>query len=204
MPERPVDAVTLDEAGRILGHHAVTAQRMMTAAGYLRPRYRHYQLSRPAVEALATKVYRWREHLDDVDPHWITGQRAAALLGVNVTRLNQLAVRGFLPFETTADGTMLYRREQLRVVAHARNARWAQHHGVGLAGAQGWAKIAVRTNPGEEAPSMTDTDELDVVEEIRKLTGYTEEQVRETFPTLVPWAERQDEAIKWLLLSSLA
>jgi hypothetical protein len=37
--------------------------------------------------------------------------------GVNHTRLNQLAVRGFLPFEVHVDGTRLYRREQLKVGA---------------------------------------------------------------------------------------
>jgi hypothetical protein len=53
--------------------------------------------------------------------------RTKGILGVNHTRLNQLAVRGFLPFEMHADGTRLYRREQLEVVANARDARWARH-----------------------------------------------------------------------------
>jgi hypothetical protein len=86
------------------------------------------QLARTDVEAVALRVYRWREHQDDVDPHGVTGQRAAELLGVNVTRLNQLATRRILPFETTAGGNRLTRREQLRVVAHARNAWWARYH----------------------------------------------------------------------------
>jgi hypothetical protein len=63
-----------------------------------------------------------RTHQGDVDPYWVTAQRAAEVLGVNVTRLNQLATRGFPPFETTNSGTRLYRREQLQVVAHARAA----------------------------------------------------------------------------------
>ncbi len=47
------------------------------------------QLSPADVEALAFRTYRWRVHLDDVEPYRndvepyrITGQRAAAVLGV--------------------------------------------------------------------------------------------------------------------------
>jgi hypothetical protein len=43
---------------------------------------------------------------------------------VNVARLNQLATKGFQPFELHADGSRMYRREQLEVVANAREARW--------------------------------------------------------------------------------
>jgi hypothetical protein len=57
----------------------------------------------------------------------VTARHAKGILGVNHTRLNQLAVRGFVPFEMHADGTRLYRREQLEVVANAREARWAGH-----------------------------------------------------------------------------
>jgi hypothetical protein len=41
-----------------------------------------------------------------------------------VARLNQLAGKGFLPFEVHVDGTRLYRRQQLEVVSNARDARW--------------------------------------------------------------------------------
>jgi DNA-binding transcriptional MerR regulator len=74
------------------------------------------------------QVYCWRVHRDDVEPYWVRGQRAAEILGVNVTRLNQLASRGFLPYEVTAGGARLYRRHQLRAVAQAREARWARYH----------------------------------------------------------------------------
>jgi hypothetical protein len=50
----------------------------------------------------------------------VTGKRPAEILGVNVTRLNQLAVKCLLPFEVHADGTRMYRRAQLEVVANAR------------------------------------------------------------------------------------
>ena len=69
-------------------------------------------------------AFDWRAHLRDPEPYWITGQRAADVLGVNVARLNQLATGGKLPYENHRDGTRLYRREQLEVVAQARDARW--------------------------------------------------------------------------------
>jgi hypothetical protein len=84
-------------------------------------------LSRADVEALACHICPWRDHLDDLEPYWVTAKRATRILGVNHTRLNQLAVRGFVPFELHVDGTRLYRRAQLQVVANARVVRWARH-----------------------------------------------------------------------------
>jgi excisionase family DNA binding protein len=54
----------------------------------------------------------------------VTGTEAAALLGVSHQRVNQLAVGGRLPYVTHRNGTRLYRREQLEVVAQARDAMW--------------------------------------------------------------------------------
>jgi hypothetical protein len=46
------------------------------------------------------------------------------MLGVAHTRLNRLAIRGFVSFEMLADGTRLYGREQLQVAAaNARGVR---------------------------------------------------------------------------------
>ncbi len=70
------------------------------------------------------EVYRRTQHRDDVTPYWVTGKRAAELLGVNVSRLNQLAARDGAPYVVHADGTRLYRADQLRVVGNARAARW--------------------------------------------------------------------------------
>ncbi len=81
-------------------------------------------LSRADVEWLALRTYRFRRHLHDPESYWVTGHRAAAILGVNKNRLNQLAGKGYLPFAVHADGTRLYRREQLMTVANAREARW--------------------------------------------------------------------------------
>ncbi len=36
------------------------------------------------------QVYRWRRHLDDADPYWLTAGRAADVLRIHVTRVNQL------------------------------------------------------------------------------------------------------------------
>ncbi len=127
MPGRPIDAVTLDQAARILGCSVTTVRRHIMRGRLIAPeRYRHRQLGRADVEHLALQLFRWKRHLKDSDPYWVTGQRAADVLGVNVTRLNQLAARGFVPFATHADGTRLYRREQLEVVSYARATRW--HH----------------------------------------------------------------------------
>ncbi len=81
-------------------------------------------LSRADVEAKALRTYPHWRHKDDPESYWVTGRRAADVLGVNVARLNQLVAKGFLPFEVHADGTRMYRREQLRTVANARQARW--------------------------------------------------------------------------------
>lgn len=120
-----MDPVTLRQAAHILGCTPATVRRHVLA-GRLptgEPQ-RHRTLSRADVEALALQVYDHRRHRDDPDSYWVTGQRAADILGVNIARLNQLVAKGFLPFEVHADGTRLYRREQLAIVANAREARW--------------------------------------------------------------------------------
>jgi hypothetical protein len=87
-------------------------------------RYGHRTLSRADVEALAVEVYPWRRHLDDRDAYWLTGQRAADVLGVNRATLRQLGDVDRVPFVVHRDGTRLYRRDQLEVVAQARDAMW--------------------------------------------------------------------------------
>jgi hypothetical protein len=78
----------------------------------------------PNVEALARQPYPYRCHIRVPDSYWVTGQRAADILAVNRTRLNQLAGKGLVPFEMHANGTRMYRRELLMTVAKAREARW--------------------------------------------------------------------------------
>lgn len=122
---RVFDPVTLEEAARILGCSKSAARRLILKAGISSAgRLEPPSLSREAVEHLALSTFRWREHLEDLEGYWISGQRAADVLDVNVARLNRLAGKGFVPFELHADGTRLYRREQLQVVGQSREARW--------------------------------------------------------------------------------
>ncbi len=125
MDERPIDSLTYSEAAAILGCNPSTVRRY-PLAGRLPTgeRHRHRTLARADVEALALAVYDHRRHRNDPESYWVTSQRAADILGVNVARLNQLVAKGFLPFEVHADGTRMFRRDQLAVVANAREARW--------------------------------------------------------------------------------
>ncbi|MDQ3275844.1 MAG: hypothetical protein M3Q39_12670, partial [Actinomycetota bacterium] len=67
-----------------------------------------------------------RNHRPGSDSYWVTRPEAARILDVNQARVWQLAERGFLPYETAPDGTRLYRRAQLQVIANARlSRRWA-------------------------------------------------------------------------------
>ena len=123
---RPLDPVTYAEAAHILGVTSSTVRRHILR-GELPARRRpgkHRTLSRADVEAYAVSTYRYRLHIDDADSYWVTGMRAAAILGVGRQRLNQLAAAGLVPFKVHADGTRLYRRRQLKVVENARDAMW--------------------------------------------------------------------------------
>jgi hypothetical protein len=123
---RPLDPVTYTEAGRILGVTASSVRRRVLA-GELTQRRRpgkHGTLSRSDVEALALRSYPYRKHNHESGSYWVTGQRAADILGVNMARVRQLAHAGLIPAERHADGTFMYRRELLMTVANAREARW--------------------------------------------------------------------------------
>ncbi len=61
---------------------------------------------------------------DPESSYWTGATQATSLLGVNVSRLNQLVAAGRVPFELHADGRRMYRREQMLTVANAREARW--------------------------------------------------------------------------------
>jgi hypothetical protein len=89
-----------------------------------RSRQTHRTLSRADVEALALRTYAYRKHIGDPGSYWVTGQRAADILGVNMARVRQLAYAELIPAERHADGTFMYRRDQLMTVANAREARW--------------------------------------------------------------------------------
>jgi excisionase family DNA binding protein len=116
--------VTYDEAAAILGVTTSTVTRLVQAGRLTRhrKRYKHAALSRLDVEALAAQTCSWYRAAaaNDSDSYWVTGQRAAGVLGVNRARLGQLADAGRLPFLAHRDGTRLFRRHQLEVIANAR------------------------------------------------------------------------------------
>ena len=122
---RPVDGITLDEAARIVGCSTRTLVRHIEAgrlpAG---PKNEQRKVSRADAEALALRLPSSRLAFDSDSSYWVGATNAAKLLGVNVSRLNQLVAAGRVPFEVHADGRRLYRRDQLRTVANARDARW--------------------------------------------------------------------------------
>lgn len=122
---RPDDPLTHAQAAHVLGVTTATVRRHVLAGRLAKAApTAHRMLSLADVEALALRTYRHRQHRHDDGSYWVTNQRAADILGVNVARLNQLASKGLVPFEVHADGTRLYRREQLMTVANARQARW--------------------------------------------------------------------------------
>lgn len=113
--------LTLDEAANILGCSRSNVRRFVLAGRLAAgDRYRHRQISCVDAERLALEVYDWRRHRDDPAPYWVTGQRAAEVLGVNRARLDQLSRAGRVPYEVHRDGVRLYRRRQLQTVANAR------------------------------------------------------------------------------------
>jgi hypothetical protein len=116
----PGDPVSLSEAAAILGCSISTVRRLvLTARGRHGNPEQHDALRRSNVEALATEVYSWRLHLDDADPYWLTGQRAADTLGLSRARLSQLAAENRIPFVRHQDGTRMYRRSQLELIARS-------------------------------------------------------------------------------------
>jgi excisionase family DNA binding protein len=122
MPE-PGDAVTWQEAARILDRSMTTVARLV-AAGELPkgPRWEHRQLSRRDVERLSLARWQPAESVRE-DAYWVTTHRAAALLGVNGSRVRQLVAEGRIPYETTPSGQRLFRRQQLEVIGNARRSR---------------------------------------------------------------------------------
>jgi hypothetical protein len=119
-PGPPADQVTLNEAAVILGCSISTVRRLVLTARGRHGNPEHDDvLMRANVEALATEVYSWRLHLEDADPYWLTGQRAADTLGISRARLSQLAADNRIPFVRHQDGTRMYRRGQLEMIASA-------------------------------------------------------------------------------------
>ena len=112
------DWITAQTASRILGVGWSTLQRLVedgTVDRAARPSHRY---SRTQIEAVAADR-----------TEWTTSSQAARILGVSRVRLDQLARAGRIPYETDDRGNRRYRRNQIQVVANARNVRW---HTTGL------------------------------------------------------------------------
>lgn len=117
-----LDEITLLEAGLILGCGVSTVRRLVVTAHARHGGHEsEARLTRHSVEMLATEVYTWRTHTDDASSYWVTGERAAAVLGVSRGRLSQLANERRVPFVRHQDGTRLYRRAQLELIASSGN-----------------------------------------------------------------------------------
>ncbi len=122
---RPVDGVTLDEAAHICGCSRRTLIRHIDA-GRL-PAAEHHvrrRVSRADAEALALQLPSSRLPFDPGTSYWVTAKGAAAILGVNASRLSQLVAAGRVSFALHADGRRMYRRGQLETIANAREERW--------------------------------------------------------------------------------
>ena len=113
---RPGDPIVLTEAADILGCSVDTVRRHVDAHRLHEARLSERPvISRGEVETMAGVggLYPWRQHLHDSSSYWVTGARAAGVLGITTGRLNQLADAQRLPFVRHEDGTRLYRRAQL-------------------------------------------------------------------------------------------
>lgn len=150
---RPMDPVTLAEAAKILGCSGAGVRRRVLAGQLpMVPRYRHRALPRQDVEHLALREYHWRVNLDYERSYWLTGSRAGGLLGVSRSRLGQLSDAGQVPFERHVDGSRLYRREQLEVVAQARRLRWLRQGSsdlTNLCGSDTGSEVVVEINDND-------------------------------------------------------
>jgi excisionase family DNA binding protein len=114
----PGHGLSSAEAAGILGVRANTVDRWV-ARGVLRKaikRQRH-GLDLTDVEFLALQRY------TPGNPWFATNREAAQSLSVSRSRVNQLVNAGRLPF-VEYHGRRYFRRQQIQVIANARNARW--------------------------------------------------------------------------------
>ena len=119
----PGDGITYAEAAGILGCAVSTVQQLVQR-GELTPSgqpHSYRRLSRTEAEWLA--LARWRPRRPTVSLYWADTAQAAGMLGVTPGRVRQLCEAGRLPYEVAADGTRVFRREQLLTVANARLSR---------------------------------------------------------------------------------
>jgi predicted site-specific integrase-resolvase len=118
-----IDLVSVDEAADILGCSASTVRHYLHDGRLTAHTERYSCLDRQSVEHLAAHVYGWLTHRNDPHPYWVSGQRAAATLGVDRATLERLNQEHRLSCIRHRDGTTLYRRLDLIAVHRARDAR---------------------------------------------------------------------------------
>lgn len=111
--------ISTTEAAAILGVSTNRVHQLVSRGRLDRtPPYARDALDRDQVEQLSLEL------LTPGQPHpyWATAPEAALILGVTDTRVRQLARRGRIP-AVQHDGRWHFRRQQLEVVANARDAR---------------------------------------------------------------------------------
>jgi predicted site-specific integrase-resolvase len=109
LPRDP-DAITRAQAAAILGVGEGTVVRWRREGLLNEQRGGRRLYSRSEAEAVAANP-------------WLTGVQAAEILGVSHVRVSQLADAGKIPVHVTRSGQRVYRKEQIEVVAHAREVR---------------------------------------------------------------------------------
>ena len=116
-PRKPVnpDAITHTEAAQILGIKIGSITRLIRDGVLHRTPGQYPTLSRTEAEREAKTPHR---------SEWITGTEAAHILGISKTRVWQLAIKDFLPWEFGANGRRRYRRSQIEVISRSRQIRW--------------------------------------------------------------------------------
>ncbi len=113
----PLDRISAIEAAEILGCTVATVQRHIAADRLHDETLDSGEaISRAEVEAMAAELYPWRRHVHDPKSYWVTGAQAADVLGISISRLDQLSDAHQIPFVRHEDRTRLYRRRQLELL----------------------------------------------------------------------------------------
>lgn len=113
--------LTAEEAARILGrsrNHVYRLARLGRLPRDGEPQ-KWAQYDRETVEALSLAAL---PQYGGGHPYWATTDEAATILGVSTTRVRQLVAAGRLP-AVRHGRRWVFRRDQLEVVANARDAR---------------------------------------------------------------------------------
>src|SRR3954452_4860003 len=114
----PCQGLSSAEAARILGVQPNSVDRLVSR-GVLHKEIKRQRrgLDLTDVETLALQRY------IPGRPWFATNREADQILGISRSRLNQLVNAGRLPF-VEYRGRRYFRRQQIQVIANARNARW--------------------------------------------------------------------------------